>query len=374
MYFCPNCNVSLKRVMEVKGIHWVCTTCEGRSSMISLLRKTAPTAIVNNLWISAKSNNYPRRRECSACNNLMTEIPIAVPDGIQKIDVCVTCQFVWFDKEEYQSIPNHSDLVQQKPPLSDAAREKIAEWELERQKQKENDEFLKSGSPKENWHWIPGYLGLPVELDAKPVEVKPIVTWGVTGLVTIASVIALFNLTNTIANYGLVPANWSRYGGFTLITSFLIHGSILHLISNMYFLFIFGDNVEEWLGTKRFLFLLFISAFVGNVAHIASSPHSMVPCIGASGGVSGVLTFYALKFPHVKIGINLFTYLGRFAVLNGKRGGWFYFPAILLFLIWVLIQFLGVYLQLFGYSNVSYAAHLGGAFVGLVFWFCTKDE
>ncbi len=374
MYFCPKCNVSLKRVKGVPGIHWVCTTCDSRSSMIALLRKTVPTAIVNNLWKTAKTGKYPRHRECPACNNLMAEIPVAVPDGIQSLDVCTVCQFVWFDKGEFKTLPDVSNGYQNQPPLSDEAREKLARWELEKLKEKERMESANSGQPVEDWHSIPGFFGLPVEIDAKAVNSKPIITWGVTALVTIASVIAFFNLRNTIDNYGLVPENCLRYGGLTFFTSFLIHAGVIHLLGNMYFLFVFGDNVEDWLGSKRFVFLLLLSIFVGDVAHILVAPNSTVPCIGASGGISGVLTFYALKFPHVRLGIFLYFPNRFYLKLRSLGGYWVQFPAYLLFFIWVVLQIFGVWLQVKGYSNVSSLAHLGGAIVGFVFWFVTRNE
>lgn len=365
MYFCPNCNVSLKRVKGAQGVHWLCTTCDGRSSMIVLLRKIVPAAIVNSLWNSAKSGKYPRRRDCPACNNLMAEIPVAVPDGVQNLDVCTICQFIWFDMGEFETLPNILKETHQVPLLSEEAKEKLGLWELEKLKERERIKNMRGGNAAEDWHWIPGILGLPVELDAKIINSKPIVTWSVTALVTIISVIAFFDLRNSIDHYGLVPANWFRYGGLTFLTSFALHGGIIHLLSNMYFLFVFGDNVEDWLGSKRFIFLLITATIVGNIAHILGDPNSLIPCIGASGGISGVLAFYALQFPHVRLGV-LFGF--RFRIR------WFQFPASVLFFIWVAIQFFGVWLQLKNYSNVSSLAHIGGAFVGFVFWLTTRKN
>jgi membrane associated rhomboid family serine protease len=127
----------------------------------------------------------------------------------------------------------------------------------------------------------------------------------------------------------------------------------------MYFLLVFGDNVEEWLGKKLFILLLASAAFVGDVAHIVWDPNSDVPSIGASGGISGIVTFYALTFPRARIGV-LF---GIFPVIR-----WIRVPAYSLFLVWVLMQLFGVWQQVSGFSNVSSLAHLGGISMGFMFW------
>ena len=129
----------------------------------------------------------------------------------------------------------------------------------------------------------------------------------------------------------------------------------------MYFFLVFGDNVEDILGKKRFLILLFAAAFVGDIVHIMGDIHSITPCVGASGGISGVLAFYALKFPHANLGLFV-------------RHRWICLPANVIFFIWIVLQLICVYKQLHGFSNVSALAHLGGACVGFIFWFVTRKD
>ena len=189
----------------------------------------------------------------------------------------------------------------------------------------------------------------------------PWVTWILSAFIIFVSVMAMPNLQGSIERYGLVPAKFGRYGGLTFLTSVVLHGGIFHLLSNMYFFLVFGDNVEEWLGRFHFTFLLLTAAIVGGIFHILSDPSSMTPCVGASGAISGVLAFYALKFPHAKLGI----------FLNFK---WLHFPASWMFLFWVAMQLLGTYKQIFHASHVSALAHLGGACVGFVFWLVTRAK
>src|SRR5438046_8142373 len=87
----------------------------------------------------------------------------------------------------------------------------------------------------------------------------------------------------------------------------------------MYFLLVFGDYFEIFLGPLRYIVLIAIAAFVGDLLHIASAPASTIPCIGASGGIAGVITFYALAFPQAKIGFCGATFI-IFAGFGCRRG------------------------------------------------------
>jgi membrane associated rhomboid family serine protease len=133
----------------------------------------------------------------------------------------------------------------------------------------------------------------------------------------------------------------------------------------MYFFLIFGDNVEDVLGKWRFLALLLAADLAGNLLHILGAASSTIPCVGASGGISGIIAYYALKFPHARLG-----FLFRFYLLFK----WVHMPAYAMFILWVGLQFVGTFMQLSGFSNVSALAHLGGAVMGLVFWVLTRKE
>jgi membrane associated rhomboid family serine protease len=87
----------------------------------------------------------------------------------------------------------------------------------------------------------------------------------------------------------------------TFVTSFFLHAGIIHLAGNMYFLLAFGHAVENFLRPLRYLALIALAAFIGDLAHIALDPRSQTPCIGASGGIAGVITFYALNFPRMRL-------------------------------------------------------------------------
>ena len=110
----------------------------------------------------------------------------------------------------------------------------------------------------------------------------------------------------------------------------------------------------------RYLALIALAAFIGDLAHIALDPRSQTPCIGASGGIAGIITFYALNFPRMRL-----AFLMRWGFVWFR---WIRLPAWFVFVLWILFQIIGTLEQKAGMSSVSSAAHLGGAAVGVVAW------
>ena len=294
----------------------------------------------------------------------MAVVSAPLPAPAPSIDVCTRCQFVWFDAREYEALPALPAVPGPDDDLPPAARQALALMELKVIRDRAERDNLGAQGPDEWWQWIPALLGMPVEADAPAVARLPWVTWGVALAVTLASAYAfVVNPEAAIDAWGLVPAAWWRDGGLTLVTSFFIHGGVLHLVGNMYFLLLFGDNVEEVLGRWRFALLLLAATLAGHAVHILGEPRSALPCVGASGGIAGVLAYYALRFPHARIGI-----LWRFYFLFR----WVRLPAYAMFLMWLALQFMGVWAQVRGFSHVSALAHLGGAAAGGLAWVLTR--
>jgi membrane associated rhomboid family serine protease len=123
--------------------------------------------------------------------------------------------------------------------------------------------------------------------------------------------------------------------------------------------------VENAIGPWRWLLLLMGAALGGDLLHVLFDPHGDLPCIGASGGISGLLVFYALKFPHARLGM-----LWRFAIIYYR---WIQLPAWVAFVFWIILQAWGAFQQLHGLSNVSALAHLGGVTVGFLCWLAWRN-
>jgi membrane associated rhomboid family serine protease len=145
----------------------------------------------------------------------------------------------------------------------------------------------------------------------------------------------------------------------TIFTSMFMHGGLLHLGSNMLFLWIFGNNIEDRLGYVKFVIFYLLCGIVAAYAHAFANPESTVPMIGASGAVSGILGAYILQFPHAKIHTLVFF----FFFIQVVR-----LPAIIVIGFWIGIQVLnGVISQgSSSHGGIAWFAHIGGFIFGML--------
>lgn len=143
----------------------------------------------------------------------------------------------------------------------------------------------------------------------------------------------------------------------TLLTSMFMHGSWGHIGGNMLYLWIFGDNVEHRFGAWRFLFFYLVSGLAGSAAQIATDPDSVIPNLGASGAISGVLGAYMVLFPQNRVHCII---LFRLVSL----------PAVFVLGLWIVLQLVSGGGQIVSgeqsTGGVAYAAHIGGFVAGLV--------
>jgi membrane associated rhomboid family serine protease len=328
---------------------------------VALLRHTIGEDRVRAIWSQAiRASNDGI--SCPICLRTMSPVTMGVPGKELDLNVCKRCEVVWFDASEYEAIPPAPPtkifLGVDVTKLPEAAREELAIYQA---RQIAEEAKLNNPEPDSNWKIVPALIGLPVEMDSDPLARAPVATLGLSILIILISILAFNDLNSAVQNFGLIPNEAFRYAGLTFVTSFFIHAGIIHLVSNLYFLVIFGIHVENYLGPKRWLILVALAAFVGNLLHIAFDPHGDIPCIGASGGIAGLIAFYAFKFPHARLGFRpLYGFLYRMP--------WFQLPAWSAFILWLLLQSVGAIEQISGFSNVSFLAHLGGTAVGIGLW------
>ena len=164
------------------------------------------------------------------------------------------------------------------------------------------------------------------------------------------------NFEEMVFEYEAVPKRiLEGEGVLTLISSMFLHEGFLHLIGNMWFLWLFGDNVEQNLGKIKFLIFYLLCGILAGLFHIflVSVEESMLPVIGASGAISGVLGGYLILYPKNKIRAFFMLYF---------RPIIFSVPAYFYIGIWFLYQFLSVGVP----SPVAYFAHIGGFIAGMI--------
>jgi membrane associated rhomboid family serine protease len=145
----------------------------------------------------------------------------------------------------------------------------------------------------------------------------------------------------------------------TLITAMFLHGGIVHIAGNMLFLWIFGNNIEDAMGSLRFIVFYLLCGLVAAFAQIAVGPNSDIPNIGASGAIAGVLGAYLLLFPRAEV--QTLVFLGFFVRLVRL-------PALLFLGLWFVLQlFSGVAgLGMEATGGVAWFAHIGGFIAGIV--------
>jgi membrane associated rhomboid family serine protease len=166
-----------------------------------------------------------------------------------------------------------------------------------------------------------------------------------------------YRLNYFIARYGIVPDHLALS---SVVTSMFIHGGFLHILGNMWFLWIFGRGVEDILGHGKFLFLYFACGIAAAFAHVLLNSNSTVPTVGASGAIAGVMGAYLIKFPRAHIVTLVFIIIFLTTVD---------LPAAFLLLYWFAIQFFNGVGSV-GYSqassgDVAWFAHVGGFLTGM---------
>ncbi|MFB3779189.1 MAG: rhomboid family intramembrane serine protease [Bryobacteraceae bacterium] len=197
--------------------------------------------------------------------------------------------------------------------------------------------------------------------DSQPSYSKPLVTIALIAANCLIFLMQLsldpFSLNHFIVSFGLVP---SRLEWSSLVTSMFLHGGWLHLIGNMWFLWIYGDNVEDILGHGKFLLFYLLCGVAAGLVHVAFNADSRLPTVGASGAIAGVMGAYMVKFPRSRI-ITLVPIFLFFTTME--------IPASIILVYWFVVQFFSG-IGSVGYSHLSqggvaWFAHIGGFLAGM---------
>ena len=161
----------------------------------------------------------------------------------------------------------------------------------------------------------------------------------------------LFNIKPLAPELEIVPAF------VTLFTSMFLHGGWMHLIGNVIYLWIFGDNVEDAMGHKRFIIFYLVCGIAAAMAQAIPNPASEVPMIGASGAISGILGAYLLLYPHARVLVVI--PLGFIFYTARINAGW-------VLALWFGIQIVSSIMAGAQQGGVAWGAHIGGFIAGLV--------
>ncbi|MBW1725815.1 MAG: rhomboid family intramembrane serine protease [Deltaproteobacteria bacterium] len=207
--------------------------------------------------------------------------------------------------------------------------------------------------------------------DTIPSKNYPVVNHTIIGINVVLYLFEMSqgaDLNRFIYIYGLVPARYSvpqvaAYFStgqqlFSLLSFMFLHGGFFHLLGNMWFLYIFGDNIEDRLGPFRYIAFYLLCGITSGLSHLVLNLHSNMPTIGASGAVAGVMGAYLILHPHAKI----LTLIPIIII------PWFIeIPAFFFLGLWFVLQFLNATGTHGGAGGIAWWAHIGGFVFGIVF-------
>lgn len=243
--------------------------------------------------------------------------------------LCEGCSGIWLSKEEYS-------LVREAPRASRSLKKIEAPLTI-------------------NSRLFQFFTGLPVEFNLPPKK-PPVVTYS---LIAINIFIFLLSVVTTIGSdggiklvmsYGLNPTEaFSPHGLLTFLTSMFLHGGLLHIVGNMYFLKVFGDNVEEVFGRSRFLVFYLFCGLMAALTFVLFNLNSNIPMVGASGAVAGVMGAYMYIFRRAYMTWMVF-------IFQWKIKAYWYLGFWLAF---------NLFMATTGLGSVAWLAHVGGFLAGL---------
>ncbi len=205
--------------------------------------------------------------------------------------------------------------------------------------------------------------------DDNPTRIFPFVTIGLIAINTIVFILQIISPADprqTVFAYGAIPNYLLTFKDvqpihpvLTVFTSMFMHGGLLHLGGNMLYLWIFGNNIEDRLGHMRFIIFYILCGVAAAYSHAITEPSAMIPMVGASGAVSGILGAYLLLFPHARVHTLIFIFFYVHVIR---------LPALFVIGFWIVIQFIngilskGVATQ----GGVAWFAHIGGFVFGIL--------
>ena len=276
-------------------------------------------------------------KHCHDCDNGLDKYHL-MPGFEIEIDACSECHGVWLDNDELDKVI-HSPLIRKS--------------------------LLELNKPLSKKTWFFQILSqMPVEYN---LEVKS------TPWVVYCLLVLNFSI---FASYysGLMPEFYA-YDNFalfsdrvtagsqlwSLVTHMYMHGGLMHIIGNMYFLYVIGDNLEDVLGKGRFLALYTVCGFCAAAVQIISEPGSSIPMVGASGAIAGLFGMYLVWFRHASLSLMIVVYQKKVSPM-------------VFFLVWLAINFIGVWTSQAQGGGVAYWAHIGGFFAGLAIGLALKKS
>jgi membrane associated rhomboid family serine protease len=361
---CPACSGVLKTARAKNFVIKICPGCKGvwfesedfapfakQLSEREDLKPPRPEYFEAKKVVHA-SKVYEEQRLCPECRTDMRKFNYAYDSNII-LDKCTNCGGIWTDYGEIQNVAAYL----KRDPKADALGASIVEHQRDMDDLSAIRETFGGRIPL----WA-GYFRIILPLgDENKTERFPVINSLLIGVCTFIFALVMFSseftLRDIIEEYGFVPA---RFFGIGLVTSMFLHAGVIHLLGNMYFLWIFGDNIEDRLGYIKYILFYLGAGIAAAALHGVTNLGSTVPAVGASGAISGVMGAYLVFYPLAKIRL-FFLYRVIRVPAVGYLGFWFGLQLLY-----------GFAYKGLGISNVAWFAHIGGFVFGMAFAFAVK--
>lgn len=314
---CPRCRVELRRRVAGGVEQRVCPSCYGFAVDFHALRailESQEVAALRASALAAKNGDLG----CAHCTFTMRRLEQPAHEQVIELDACSDCDLMWFDSGEWQDVATHSIAV----PA---------------------------------WKTLVALAGLPVEEEADVYTHRPWASWVLLAAVSAVSIFGFFHMDWALHGLGHYAGRAFPENISTALTSFFVHAGWPHLLFNLYFFWVFSDNVEDQLGKWRFVLLLVCATLLGNFLADGLDPRlRYTPAVGASAGISALIAYYLARFPRRRFVLVLL--FKRYSLPAVYFGGIYFFKEIV-----------GTFLDWGGGTPISHLAHLGGATAGVIF-------
>lgn len=337
-FFCPNDGQPLKQTAK-PSLH-ACAQCQGEFLLDASLMQGISQRFHQVVAI--------RKVTCPGCKKDMT--PFHFNQGSLELDLCIDCKAVWFDANEQA----HFLRFMREWKKRVTASQKISRRRKKAARQTTEEQVLytqyeaahgQSGETQNHELLLQLLLGLPVERNIPPFK-TPVVNLSLVFINIAILVLAFLSAGRWYFASGVFDAK--DWGFFPMLFSIFSHGDLLHLLGNMWFLYLVGDNVEDLMGRWRYLLFYLFCGFAAAMAFALANPEGSA--LGASGAISGVMAAYLVFFPHARFALRFFL------VYEVEVPCW----ALFLFYFAMDAILLG------SNDGVGHSAHLGGFLSGLV--------
>ena len=307
--------------------------------------------------VLAVDQDKEKEKVCPRCGFILEPFNYMYDSNII-LDRCRKCMGLWTDPGEVEKVVGFVRTAKKMEPLG----ETIASLQHKPGVLDDLvDLYEQLKSPLSIFELLCPKIILPLS-DENPREKFPFITVSLIALnvgVFLLTFLFTKNVAGVFERFGLIPADF--FSIYT-ITSMFLHGGIFHLLGNMFFLWIFGDNLEDLLGYDLFLVFYLVCGIGAGAVHSLMNMGSEIPAIGASGAISGVMGAYLFFYPKVRINVLL---ISRIVPV----------PAFLLLGCWFVMQLIfGALAHYVGeVYNIAFFAHIGGFVIGGIFAWLYKQ-